>query len=187
MALSFEFKRKSLENIIESLLCYKCKAAPGFFEKEKNRYFCTNNSHQLCEECKSKCDCGSEVGKCPNPLVHQILKDLPTYCSHYKRGCRELFIQATDFVDHCQDCVFRLVYCPRIICQEKGGMIIFKDLAHHARANHDPNDWLNSEGKSIQSNVSFACMLEMGEGNPKKTWLRKMSLSNTDFFSHWKT
>ena len=105
---SFELKRKSLENIIESLLCYKCKAAPGFFEKEKNRYFCTNNSHQLCDECKSKCDCGSEVGKCPNPLVDQILKDLPTYCSHYKRGCRELFIQATDFVDHCQDCVFRL-------------------------------------------------------------------------------
>ena len=114
MASSFEFKRKCLENIIESLLCYKCKAAPGFFEKEKNRYFCTNNSHQLCDECKSKCDCGSEVGKCPNPLVDQILKDLPTYCSHYKRGCRELFIQATDFVDHCQDCVFRLVYCPEI-------------------------------------------------------------------------
>ena len=182
---SFEFKRKSLENIIESLLCYKCKAAPGFFEKEKNRYFCTNNSHQLCEECKSKCDCGSEVGKCPNPLVDQILKDLPTYCSHYKRGCRELFIQATDFTDHCQDCVFRLVYCPEIACQEKNGMIIFKDIADHSRAKHGPNDWLNKEGKSIQSNVSFAYMLVMKERSGKRLryiWLRKMSLSNTDFF-----
>ena len=132
MASSFEFKRKSLENIIESLLCYKCKAAPGFFEKEKNRYFCTNYSHQLCEECKSKCECESEVGKCPNPLVHQILKDLPTYCSHYNSGCREMFMKATDFVDHSQDCVFRLVYCPELDCQEKNGMIIFKDIAVHS-------------------------------------------------------
>ena len=36
---SLEFKRKSLENVIESLLCYKCKAVPGPDEKQKNRLF----------------------------------------------------------------------------------------------------------------------------------------------------
>ena len=151
-----------------------------FLKKKRTDIF----AHQLCEECKSKCDCGSEVGKCPNPLVHQILKDLPTYCSHYKRGCRELFMQATDFVDHCQDCVFRQVYCPLFSCQEENGMIIFKDIADHSRAKHGPNSWLNTRGKTIQSNVSFACMLVMEEGTRGGTyvWLRKMSLGNTVFF-----
>ena len=164
MASSFELKRKSLENIIETLLSFKCEVAPGLFGKEMNRYFCTDNSHQLCEECKFKCDCGSEVGKCSNPLVHQILKDLPTYCSHYKAGCREMFLQASDFVDHRQECVFRQVYCPKVDCQEMNGAIIFKDIADHSSANHHPNSWLNMKGKSIQSNVSFACMLVMKEG-----------------------
>ena len=93
MASSFEFKRKSLENVIESLLCYKCKAVPGAAEKQKNRYVCLDYSHQLCEECKSECDCGSVVGKRPNPVVHQMLKDLPIYCPHYKTGCREIFME----------------------------------------------------------------------------------------------
>jgi hypothetical protein len=96
-----------------------------------------------------------------------------------------MFMQATDFADHCQDCVFRLVYCPELDCQEKNGMIIFKEIVDHSRANHGLNDWLNKEGKSIQSNVSFAYMLVMKERSEtrlKYIWLRKMSLSNTDFF-----
>ena len=93
MASSFEFKRKSLENVIESLLCYKCKAVPGPAEKQKNRYVCIDYSHQLCEECKSECDCGSKVGKRPNPVVYQMLKDLPIYCPHYKTGCRQIFME----------------------------------------------------------------------------------------------
>ena len=41
---------------------------------------------------------------------------------------------------------------------------------------------MNSEGESIQSNVSFACMLVLKESEKNHTWLRKMSLGNTDFF-----
>ena len=167
MASSFEFKRKLLENIIENLLCYKCKAAPGFFDKEKNRYVCMN-AHQLCEDCKSKCDCGSKVGNRPNPLVHQILKDLPVYCPHYKTGCREMVMQAKDLEDHQIDCVFREVYCPGIGCYEK---VVFKDISDHFSQSH-AESWLNQEGKSIQSN--FGLQME------SKRW--KMSPGNIDFF-----
>ena len=61
------------------------------------------------------------------------------------------------------------------------GTIIFKDIAEHFSANHLPDSWLNMKGKSIQSNVSFSCMLAMKEGI-SYSWLRKMSLCNTDFF-----
>ena len=168
MASSFEFKRKSLENIIENLLCYKCKAVPGTVEKQKNRYVCMN-AHQLCEDCKSKCDCGSQVGNRPNPLVHQILKDLPVYCPHYKTGCREMLMQVKDLEDHQMDCVFREVYCPEIGCN---GKIVFKDISDHFSESHDSESWLNQEGKSIQSNVGL--QLE------SKRW--KMSLGNIEFF-----
>ena len=182
MALSFEFKRKSLENIIENLLCYKCKAVSGPDEKQKNRYVCTNNAHQLCEECKSRCDCGSEVGKFPNLLVHQILKDLPTYCQHYMSGCREMFVQATDLADHQLDCVFRDVYCPDFSCQNNHRQIVFKDIADHFIADHESKSRLNTKGKLIQSNVSYVFMLRLKSQTTKKNWLKKMSLCNLDFF-----
>ena len=84
------------EKIVESLQCYECKAIPGPNEEQRNRYYCVDNTHTLCESCKTKCICGSSVGKCPNPSVHQMLKGLPWFCQHYKTGCRNFFVKAED-------------------------------------------------------------------------------------------
>ena len=130
------------------------------------------NAHQLCEDCKSKCDCGSQVGNRPNPLVHQILKDLPVYCQHYKTGCREMLMQVKDLEDHQMDCAFREVYCPAIGCQTCHGKIVFKDISDHFSESHDSVSWLNQEGRSIQSNVGLPF--------ESKRW--KMPPGNIEFF-----
>jgi len=177
MASSFEFKRKSLENVIENLLCHKCKAVPRPIEKQKNQYACLN-AHQLCEECKSECDCGSQVGNLPNPLIHQILKDLPIYCRHYKTGCRQMFKQVKELEDHQLDCVYRQVYCPSIFCQNSDGKIIFKDIADHFSSTHGSKSSVNCKGKSIQPNVKCDILI----GMDSMAWLTKFSLCNNDFY-----
>ena len=91
MASRFDSKRELLKNIVENLQCFKCKAVPGPTEKQKNRYSCLENSHELCEDCKAACECGSVVGQFPSSTIEQILKDLPMYCPHYKSGCRQIF------------------------------------------------------------------------------------------------
>ena len=97
MAAQYNFKPEFLENTIKSLQCFKCKDVPGFDKEQKNRYSCHDNAHQLCEKCKNgPCECGSTIGKIPNPVVHEILKDMPMFCPHYKRGCRQVSAQSED-------------------------------------------------------------------------------------------
>ena len=100
MATEFDYKSKLLESIIESLQCFNCKDVPGFMKDQRNRYSCFEKSHQLCENCKDKCECGSLVVKFPNPIVKQMLKELPMYCMNYKRGCREIFAEPKGKVIH---------------------------------------------------------------------------------------
>ena len=134
MAIQIDYKRKLLENIIESLQCFKCKDVPGFKKEQQNRYSCVDESHQLCEKCKLKCDCGSVVGKRPNPALKKILKDLPVYCPHYKSGCTDFFLQAESMVDHQQGCIFRQVFCPVFTCKKK---VLFKDVIEHLKQVHE--------------------------------------------------
>ena len=105
-------ERKSLEDIYKSLQCFRCFDIPSITKERWNRYSCIKNSHQLCEKCKTKCECGSAVVDYPNPSIHEILKDLPTYCANFNAGCREIFMQSKDLEAHQQSCVFREVYCP---------------------------------------------------------------------------
>ena len=139
------FKHEFLENTIESLQCFKCKDVPGFSEKQRNRYSCQNNAHQLCEKCKNlgPCVCGSTVGKSPNPAIQKMLEGMPVYCPHYKQNCREIFAQAEDLNYHQQGCVFRLVNCPhRVIlgteCKEK---VLFKNVISHINQQHFYKDF----------------------------------------------
>ena len=134
MASRFDYKRESLENIVESLQCYKCKAVPGPTEEQKNRYSCLDNSHELCEDCKAACECGSVVGQFPNSTIKQILKDLPMYCPHYKGGCRQIFEKNEDLEGHQIGCIFRAVYCPYLSC--KLGKCVFKDITDHINEKH---------------------------------------------------
>ena len=98
-----------LENMIESLKCYKCQAIPG--PNRDKRYSCHKNSHQLCEKCRSKCKCGSSVMKCANLIVEKLLQDLPIYCQNYKRKCPQIFDEVKDLEEHEKKCEFKILYC----------------------------------------------------------------------------
>ena len=141
MATKISVKNESiLENIIETLQCFKCKAVPGITQEQQNRYTCVNESHQLCEKCKSVCQCGSVVVKRPNPTTKKLLKDLPVYCQHYKNGCRQIFVQtqAESLDDHQQGCLFNKVFCPDLSCKKK---VLFKDVIEHLKQVHENKFW----------------------------------------------
>ena len=133
MASRFQIKRESLENVIETLQCYNCKSVPGLGEGEKDRFSCFNESHQLCKDCKNRCKCGSEVGKNPNPILRKMLEDSPMYCPRYKTGCRQVFLKTENLEDHRKECVFRPVYCPVVICEQK---VLFLNITEHLTSHH---------------------------------------------------
>ena len=150
MSKRFKPDDESLEKIIENLKCYKCNAIPGPNGDKRNRYNCVNNSHTLCETCKAKCKCGSSVVKCPSPLVHQILEELPVpwFCSHYKNGCRENFLKIDGIDDHQKNCIFRMIHCPKNVGGECNEKILFKNigehLATHAFVEYETEQFLKS-------------------------------------------
>ena len=47
MASQFDYKRKSLESIIEGLQCFKCKGVPGFTQEQQNRYSCPERNVRI--------------------------------------------------------------------------------------------------------------------------------------------
>ena len=118
-------------------------SAPSFYGRNQTVFlffFGIHNENKIWDFLIFKdlgpCDCGSTVGKNPNPVVHQILKDLPIFCSHYKRGCRDFFAQNEDLINYYQQgCSFREVYCPYLggKCEEK---ILFKDVISHLNQKH---------------------------------------------------
>ena len=104
----FDDKCYFLGNMIRSLLCYKCKDVPGFKKDQRIRYLCSEKSHPLCNDCKSKCECRSSVMEGPNPFYEQMIQDLPVFCSNYKNGCRNVFSHEETLLDHKIGCEFRL-------------------------------------------------------------------------------
>ena len=68
------------------------------------------------------------------------------YCPHYKTGCRQVFSTSENLEDHRKGCVFRLVYCPLIICKEK---VLFLNITEHLTSEH--SDLL----EKVKSSVSM--------------------------------
>ena len=178
MATQIDYKRKSLESMIESLQCFKCKDVPGFKKYQRNRYSCVEESHQLCEKCKSRCECGSLVVKRPNPPTKQMLEDLPVYCPHYKNGCRELFLQVESLDDHQEGCVFRPVYCPDPCCQKK---MLFNDVIDHFKQKgHEDFFWNDATENKCAENFLIN---EMVCNEPSAWWPRPIKIaSGISFF-----
>ena len=129
-------KSKELLRLIPDLQCHNCKSVPGPNENQKNRYSClnANGSHILCEEHKTKCLCGSKVGKSPSPFIAKFLQDLPWMCQNYKTGCREIKMNVEDLEHHQGNCIYRQVFCPFQSCQEF--RLSFKDVFEHLETSH---------------------------------------------------
>ena len=99
-------KQVNLEELIPTLQCFKCKAVPGPEEGKKDRFNCFNESHVLCNACKSKCSCGSEVCKKPSQAIEKMVDQIPWICQNYKNGCRESRQQIEELKIHQIGCLF---------------------------------------------------------------------------------
>ena len=105
----FLSKCEELLKLIPELQCHKCKNVPGpnLKLKQKNCYSCFDSSHTLCEKQKTKCPCGSLVGKSPSPVIAKLLQNLPWMCKNYKMGCREINMNKNDLYHHHRKCIYR--------------------------------------------------------------------------------
>lgn len=160
MTTKIKIKHEYLENTMEGLQCYNCKAVPGLTEELRTRYSCVDRSHQLCEKCsKSDCECGSAVLKHPNLPISQLLKGLPVYCPNFKAGCRQMFLEIGNLDYHQQECEFRLVHCPVLSCQDEHGKIVFKDIGDHLKSTHTLPD---ISGEFKESLATKKCLIKVG-------------------------
>lgn len=114
----------------------ECKDVPGPNDEIKNRYFCINESHALCEKHSAKCPCGSSVLKRPSTVVGNLLQDLPWICKNYKNDCREIKADVKELSYHQGKCIFRQVFCPHYFCGRK---ILYKDVIDHMIIAHKNN------------------------------------------------
>ena len=125
----FLSKCEELLKLIPELQCHNCKNVPG--PTQKDRYSCTNAAHTLCEYHKTKCPCGSKVGKSPSPVISKLLQNLPWMCKNYKMGCREIKMNVEDLDHHQRKCIYRKVFCPQIVCYKE--KVLFKDVLAHLK------------------------------------------------------
>ena len=128
----FLSKCKQLQKLMPELQCHKCSNVPGPNWKQKNRYSCIDSSHTLCEKHKTRCPCGSLVGKSPSPVIAKLLKNLPWMCQNYKNGCREIKMNVVDLKHHQRKCLYRKVFCPAQITGKRG-KVLFKDVLVHLK------------------------------------------------------
>ena len=132
-------KRQELRRFIPDLQCHKCKDLPGPKENEKNRYFCVDSSHTLCEKDKFKCPCGSLVGKNPSPIIAKLLQDLPWMCQNYKRGCREIKMTISGLEFHQR----RIWWAwEKTYCQKKTS---FHEIKNRSSLVNNKEAWTNLE------------------------------------------
>ena len=153
----FLSKREELLQFIPDLQCHKCKNVPGPNGNQNNRYSCIRASHTLCEEHKTGCPCGSFAGNSPSPVIAKLLKKLPWMCQNYKNGCREISMNVEELEHHRGKCIYRLVFCPKMQCQENyGKALLFKDVIDHLGVfhKHETFDYQLVIGKALVTEKS---------------------------------
>lgn len=152
-----DLKRKMVEEYIPLLQCYDCKDVPGPSKEKRNRYNCVNESHVLCEKCKDRCPCGSEVGKKPLPIVAKNLEQLPWMCCYFENGCRQSTFQEEELESHKRNCEYRKVYCPIESCS--GEIVFCKLLPDHFASKHESN--VNSDKVQRVSDKKFKVQMSI--------------------------
>ena len=157
----FQFQCKVLLKLLPLLECHNCKSVPGP-NRDQKRYSCFNYSHSLCEEHKAECPCGSLVGKNPSPFIATILQDMPWICQYSPNGCREIKMDVEELADHQQNCKFRQVFCPYVVCKRE--KVLFKNVAAHVEKIHK----------------NCFDQLEMSERGVYK-WIVKFDIDDSDF------
>ena len=118
--------------IANQLKCYACECGP---RAGKPHWYKCLSSHQICENCKTtKCKCGEAISKEHCKMTEALLKSntMRFKCFNQSRGCLEISGEEA-MIFHEQECIYRLVKCPRIGCQLK---VPFNEVHQHMKDNH---------------------------------------------------
>ena len=123
-----------LKNFRHQLLCRKCEKIP---KPENPLMRCSSCKELLCNEC-----CGR---KCP--LCRHRSKE----SKNFKNGCLdEVSIKSDEWKVHEQNCIFQMVPCPKMNCEET---LVFKDVDEHLKKAHKNLDEEMNEKDSANGNM----------------------------------
>ena len=117
-----------ISQIIKTQLkCYGCGSGP---RAGKPHWYKCFSSHQICENCNGyQCKCGDSIIKEHCKFIEALLKSMRFNCVNQSRGCQGISGEEA-MIFHEQECIFRLVKCPRIGCQWKAP---FHTLTQHMK------------------------------------------------------
>ena len=114
--------------LCEQLKCRICECGP---KAAKSKWYQCLSHHQICQDCKTsdagnagdakdlnKCPCGRFISSEHSPIMEMLLELKTTRfkCKNSKGGCRE-FLEKDAMISHEQECIYRLVNCPDVICE----------------------------------------------------------------------
>ena len=121
--------------LYKQLKCRICECGP---KAGKSEWYQCLSQHQICQDCKTgdakdlnKCPCGRFISSEHSPIMEELLELETTRfkCKNTKGGCRE-FLEKEAMISHEQECIYRLVNCPDLMCDSK---VPFHELIQHIK------------------------------------------------------
>ena len=147
-----------ISQIIKTQLkCYGCGSGP---RAGKPHWYKCFSSHQICENCNGyQCKCGDSIIKEHCKFIEALLKSMRFNCVNQSRGCQGISGEEA-MIFHEQECIFRLVKCPRIGCQWKAP---FHTLTQHMK---DSRECVFKQYSILKGNKQMHETLKM----PPEAW-----------------
>lgn len=129
-----------LKNFRDKLLCRKCEKIP---KPENPLMRCSSCKELLCNECCGRkcplCRHRSKDSKISTFIEEtELTKLLSSYktrpCPNFKNGCLdEVSIKSDEWKVHEQNCIFQMVPCPKMNCEET---LVFTEVDEHLKQAH---------------------------------------------------
>ena len=125
--------------VYDQLKCFNCSSS---LKAGKHRWYKCIQGHFVCQDCvevEGKNTCSF---KCKKPFIPGHCKmteallnaeNMRFKCENLTRGCQETSGKE-NMIFHQDECIFRVVKCPRIFCKSK---VPFHELLEHMEQNGD--------------------------------------------------
>lgn len=134
---------EDLKDVLECPVCLRIPRCAPIFQCERG--------HVVCNECHPKlvtCPvCRLPLGKTRSLISEKVLSRLPTVCKFCDYGCT-IEMMKSDLESHEKECLYRLVRCVDLACNEK---VPFAGLLDHMTNDHEREDFVNAEGSTYRS------------------------------------
>ena len=144
------------ETIYEKLKCYICESR---LQAGKHHWYRCTQAHLICQDCrevkgKKNCSCTKFIPLQHCEFIEALLNvdKMQFKCENLARGCQESSDKES-MIFHQIECIYRLVKCPRIVCESK---VPFYQLLDHMKAKPD---FAESYTADLQKTLSLICKI----------------------------